>query len=255
MKKVLKFFVQYYLKWLAKIVLWRHRPMIVAISGTTNKTFIKDLILKEVGNNMEVRGNPRSFNTEIGLPLAVLFLPSGYSSLFKWVDVLFEGTTISLFSRKFPKVLVLEMGVDCKGDMNYLLTIVKPTIAIITNVDRNFPNNGTSINDITDEMKNLVKSVREDGVVLLNGDDNRVRSLKEDSTANVITWGIGKECDAKISDIKNTETGQLFTLESEDRKEDIEIRKFGYHNISAIVAAKIATREIIKRKNKSVKQK
>lgn len=255
MKKLLKFFVQHYLKLLAKIVLWRHRPMVVAISGTTNKTFIKDLILKEVGDNMEVRGNPRSFNTEIGLPLAVLFLPSGYSSLFKWVDVLFEGTMISLFSRNFPKVLVLEMGVDCKGDMNYLLTIIKPTIAIVTNVDRNFANNGTSINDIVEEMRNLIKSVKKDGVVLLNGDDNRVRALKNDSKAKVTVWGASEDCDAKISNIKNTENGQAFVLKSEGVKEDIEIKKFGYHNISAIVAAKIATREIVKRKNKSVKQK
>ncbi len=248
MKKILKFFIQYYLKLLVKIVLWRHKPMIVAITGTTNKTFIKDLILKEIGDEMDVRGNPKSFNNEIGLPLAVLFLPSGCSSFFKWICIIFEGFFVSLFSRKFPKVLVLEMGVDCKGDMNYLLSMVRPVMAIITNIDRSFPGNNTSIDDVVDEMRQLVKSIKKEGVVFLNGDDERVRTLAKDSKVKVITWGACNDCVVKILNIKETELGQNFILKSDKGEEMIEIRKFGYHNVSATAVTKIVTKEILKKK-------
>jgi UDP-N-acetylmuramoyl-tripeptide--D-alanyl-D-alanine ligase len=248
MKKILKFFIQYYLKLLVKIVLWRHKPMIIAISGTTNKTFIKDLILKEIGDKMDVRGNPKSFNTEIGLPLAVLFLSSGYSSFFKWTCIIFEGFFVALFSRKFPKVLVLEMGVDCRGDMSYLLSIVKPAIAIITNVDRSFFGNDTSIDDVVDEMRQLVKSIKKEGKVFLNGDDERVKALAKDSRASVVTWGASDDCIAKILNVKETEFGQSFILKSDGKEEMIEIKKFGYHNISATVVTRIVTKEILKKK-------
>ena len=252
MKKIFKFLIQYYLKMLAKIVLWRHKPLIVAISGTTNKTFIKDLLLKEIDNNLEVRGNPRSFNTEIGLPLAVLFLPSGYSSVFKWADVLFEGTLISLFSQKFPSILVLEMGVDCKGDMNYLLSIIKPSIAIVTNIDKSYPDHNTSVSDIVNEMGELVRSIDRGGAVFLNGDDVMVKELEKLAEAEVITWGSGNDFSINIHDIQKTESGQRFRISYKNREELIEIEKFGYHNISAKAVAKIAAEEILKRKNKSV---
>lgn len=98
MKNFFKRIIQFYLKLLTKFTLWRHKPLIVAIAGTADKTFVKNQILKQVGEDKKkIRGNPRSFNTEIGLPLAVLYLPSGYSSIFKWVDILMSGTTISFF--------------------------------------------------------------------------------------------------------------------------------------------------------------
>ena len=156
MKKFFKKIIQLYLKLLTKIILARHKPFVIAVAGTTNKTFVKETILNELGRGSDVRGNPKSFNTEIGLPLAVLFLPSGLASIFRWVDILLTGTCISIFSRKFPKVLVLEMGVDRIGDMKYLLSLVKPDIAIVTNIKRNFPGLKTTLDDIAKELTLLV---------------------------------------------------------------------------------------------------
>ena len=125
--KLFKKFVQYYLKLFTKIVLWRHKPFIIAVAGTTNKTIVKEYILKflrEKYGEKEVRGNPRSYNTEIGLPLAILYLESGESSFWKWWKILIQAKLKALFSRKFPSKLVLELGVEKKGDMEYLLEMV-----------------------------------------------------------------------------------------------------------------------------------
>jgi len=244
MKKVFKFFIQFYLKLLTKAVLWRHKPLIIAVAGTTNKTFIKEVILDELGRGADVRGNPKSFNTEIGLPLAVLYLPSGYSSIFRWVDVLLTGSCISMFSRKFPRVLVLEMGVDRKGDMEYLLSIVKPTIAVLTTVRGDFSQNETSLDDIANELGHLVEAVPKDGVVILNGEDERVRKLKEKTSVKVIVHGSDDQCDACINKIESTAEGQKFSFSYQGKTEQIKTERRGRHNINALVVAKIVASQL-----------
>lgn len=244
-KKFLKWLIQYYLKILTKIVLWRQKPMVIAVAGTTNKTFVKDRILEEIDKKkFSIRGNPRSFNTEIGLPLAVLFLPSGYSSVFKWVDVLLAGTYISFFSRKFPRILVLEMGVDKRGDMKYLLSMVKPQMGVITNIDKSFPHNQTSLDDIALEIKELIKAVPKDGLVVLNSHDKRVASLEREAFCKCVNCGEKEECQAMIKNIKEDVTGQKFDLLYQGKNEKMQVDGFGKHNIFSSVAATIIVDEL-----------
>lgn len=248
MKKIFKIMVQYYLKMLTRFTLWRHKPLIVAIAGTTGKTFTKEAILEELrkDNFLNARGNPRSFNTEIGLPLAVLFLPSGYRSFFRWANILSSGTFTSLLSRKFPKVLVLEMGVDRRGDMKYLLSLVRPTIAILTTVDQSFPDNNTTLDDIEKEMRQLALAVPENGLMILNGSDERVRSFEKDCRSQKIVYGFTDDCDVKVENLKETDSGQTFEVCLNGKKEKIQTSKFGQHTVSALVAAKILAQEIKK---------
>lgn len=248
MKKIFKSWVQFYLKLLTRLTLWRHKPLVIAIAGTTGKTFTKEAILEELRKNkfLDARGNPRSFNTEIGLPLAVLFLPSGYRSFFRWASILSVGTFSSFFSKKFPKVLVLEMGVDRKGDMDYLLSLVRPTIVILTTIDQSFPDNNTSLDDVEKEMRQLVKAIPQKGLLILNGLDERVRFLGETFSGKKIVYGFDNDCDVKIENLKETDCGQTFELNLKDKREKIQTSKFGNHTIYALVSAKILGQEIKK---------
>lgn len=244
MKKISKSIVQTYLKFLTKLVLARHKPFIVAIAGTTNKTFVKETILDELGRDSSIRGNPKSFNTEIGLPLAVLFLPSGFASIFRWVDVLLTGTCVSIFSRKFPKILVLEMGVDRPGDMKYLLSLVKPKIAIVTDIKRNFPGLKTTLDDISEEFSLLAKSIPADGTLVLNGDNARTRALAAAANPKTILFGKDKSFDAVISNVEEKDSGQRFVFNYKKKKSNFEIERHGRHNIDALVIAKIVADEL-----------
>lgn len=250
MKKIFKLIIERYLKLLTKIIIGRHKPMIIAIAGSSNKTFIKDQILEEFKNEEKVRGNPRSFNTEIGLPLAVLFLPSGYSSIFKWVDILMTGTYISIFKRNFPRILVLEMGVQKKGDMKYLLSIIKPEIAVVSDISGNFSDNKKVIDD---EIARLIRTINSKGKIILNMDHERVRSLAKQAEAEVVFYGTNKEANVKIKNVRKNSDGQSFDLEIKNKKTHQQTELFGMHNIYALVAAKIVSEEIkniIKNKNK-----
>lgn len=256
MKKFFKIIVQAYLKILTRIVLLRHKPFIIAVAGTTNKTFVKETILDELGRDSTVRGNPKSFNTEIGLPLAVLFLPSGLASVFRWVDVLLTGTCVSIFSRKFPRILVLEMGVDRVGDMRYLLSLVKPQIAVLTNIDRSFPDLNTSMDDIFNEFKLLAKSVPEDGALILNGEDARIKTLAASAKTKTILFGKDKSFEATISNLQEEEAGQRFVFKYGKKEKEYSIKRRGDHNIQALVIAKIIAHELENsgiRKNKKKK--
>jgi UDP-N-acetylmuramoyl-tripeptide--D-alanyl-D-alanine ligase len=257
MKNLFKKIIQFYLKILTKIIIWRKKPTVIAIAGTTNKTFVKEMILEELGRDPElVRGNPRSFNTEIGLPLAVLFLPSGYSSIFKWADILLTGTFLSLFSQNFPKMLVLEMGVDKKGDMEYLLSLIRPKIAVITSIDKSFPANGASLDVLAEEISLLVKSLPPDGLAVLNNDDFRVKKMGQLAACQVITYGQGKDAQFKIENIRTIFGGQSFDLRSDDNSvETIETERFGAHSLNSIAAAKIVARQIQKMNSNNDKNK
>lgn len=188
MKNLLKRLITWKLKLLTKITLWRHKPEIIGIVGSTEKTETKEEIKKTLSKKFDVRANPRSYNTEIGLPLAVLYLPSGESSLWRWFKVIWEAAGIALFSRKFPKLLVLELGAIFPGDMDYLLTIVKPKYLVATNVSLGFEVAPEELQVRANEIKRAIKAVPKDGVVFLNIDDPWLKEMQKDAIAKVVTF-------------------------------------------------------------------
>jgi UDP-N-acetylmuramoyl-tripeptide--D-alanyl-D-alanine ligase len=253
MKNFFKAIVKLYLKQLTKFVLWRHKPFIVAVSGSTNKTTVKEYILKFLrekyppsprlrrasGEYENVRGNPKSYNTEIGLPLAILYLDSGESSAMKWLKVLVQAKMRALFGRKFPKKLVLELGVEEKGDMKPLLEMVRPNAAVITNIEGSYTYANSSLEKIFEEMKLLIGSIPEKGHLLLNADDERVKNLAKYAKAKVITYGFSEDADARAENLKTDAEGQTFDFVFGGKRETVRIKKYGRHFVSAWMAAKV----------------
>jgi UDP-N-acetylmuramoyl-tripeptide--D-alanyl-D-alanine ligase len=242
MKFFFKKIVQNYLKLLTKFVLWRHKPFIIAIAGSTGKTTVKEYILKflrEKYGEEEVRGNPRSYNTEIGLPLAILYLESGESSFLKWMKILIQAKMKALFGRKFPSKLVLELGTDKKGDMEYLLKMVRPNIAIITNIEASYTYPNSSLDIVFDEIKKLIKKVPKDGTILLNNDDARLKDLIVFSKAKVVTYGFEEGSLARAENLKTGIEGQSFKFTFDNQQEEVKIKKYGQHFVYAWMIAKV----------------
>ncbi len=91
---------------------WRRAldAAVIGVTGSVGKTSTKQLIAALIAPHRRVAANPANFNTEIGLPLAVLAAP--------------EGT----------EVLVLEMGMRGFGQIDELARIAEPDVGVITNV-------------------------------------------------------------------------------------------------------------------------
>ena len=121
-----------YLRILARIALKKHHPLIIGVAGSVGKSSTRNAIyamLKDTAPTKMVG------NSETGIPLGILGItPSGYSSK-DWLRMLKKAVKGINFLQG-TKYLIAEMGIDepyPPKNMEYLLTILKPDIAISLN--------------------------------------------------------------------------------------------------------------------------
>jgi UDP-N-acetylmuramyl pentapeptide synthase len=235
MKFIFKTILKYYLKYITKLVLFIHRPVIIAVSGSTNKSFAKEEIKKVIEEKkMSVRANPKNFNTEIGLPLAVLNLPSGYNSYGKWLPTIYESF-FCIFKKDFPAYLVLELGISRKGDMKYLLSIIKPKISVITDITQRYLESFSGMDDLVGEYKKLIEKTDKNGLAILNYDNSRIQEIAREVSEKlkIVSLGENEKADWKVSEIKRLETGESFRVTYGSENKKVEIDRYGRHHIYA----------------------
>lgn len=200
----------------ARFVIKKHNPFIVAITGSVGKTSTKEAIFQVLHDQYgdEVRKSYGNMNAEIGVPLTIL----GYESLpnkFLWPFFLIAAYFRTKVA-KYPKYLVLEMGVDKPFDMEYLTSIVKPDLAVITSVTPAHIANFNSIEDYQKEKLLIIKSVKEGGKIVVNGDDKVLSQLDEKS---VLSVGItNKGASYRVEIIEKTLDGTTFRIEKTGQK-------------------------------------
>ncbi len=251
MKKVVKFFVKHYLRLLSKALIFIHRPFVIAIAGSTNKTFAKEAINRNLHSlKYVVRSNPKSFNTEFGLPLAILNLPSGYGSISAWIKIMFEATG-RLFNTNFPKLLVLEFGVSFAGDMKYLLSIVRPNIAIITEITQRYLESFNDIDELIDEYRLLCRTVNKKNYLLLNYDNIWIRELSADSPSQVLYFGLDKTYQGLTNNWwqgeinEKSNNGQKISIKHAGKTQLISIKGHGAHHVYAQTISSIVVDIVI----------
>ncbi len=173
MKEFFKQVIVFILTAEAKVLLKRHKPMIIAVTGSVGKTSTKDAIYSVLKKHVSARKSEKSYNSEIGVPLTVLGLPNAWHNPFLWLKNLVDGLFVALFSRSYPAYLILETGVDRPGDMARLTAWVKPDIVVLTR----FPDVPVHVEFFSDpeavvaEKMKLVEALKPEGVVIYNHDD------------------------------------------------------------------------------------
>jgi len=244
MKGTLKLFLKIYLKYITKLVLLIHRPTIIAIAGSTNKSFVKDRIKRLlIKNNLSARANPKNFNTEIGLPLAILNLPSGYNSYKNWLPVIFRAPlTIGQFN--FPKYLVLELGVSDQGDMKYLLSIIKPQISIITDITQRYLEGFSDMDKLVGEYELIAKRTCKNGILILNYDNIRVKGIQEKYKLKTYTFGLQDGANWQVIKIDRGVRGEKIKVDHNGVIKDFSINKFGEHHAYALLVELIIKHEL-----------
>ncbi len=203
MKEKPKKILQYSLKKLAQWVLGKYNPKIIAITGSIGKSSAKEAISLVLATKFRVRANIKNYNNEIGLPLTILGVKSPGKAYFAWLKVLGKALRLILIKDKtYPEIIVLEMGVDRIGDMNYLLSIVKPDIGVVTAVSHSHLEYFGSINNIKKEKQALIEALPKNGLAVLNLDSEPVQEIAQASPAPVLSYGLKEEgLDFKAQDI------------------------------------------------------
>lgn len=235
MKPIFKTILKYYLKYITKLVLFIHRPTIIAIAGSTNKSFTKDQIKKVLEEKgYSVRANQNNFNTEIGLPLAVLNLPSGYNSYKKWLPSIYRSV-FCVFKAGFPKFLVLELGASNRGDMKHLLSIINPKISVLTDITQRYLENFSDMNDLTQEYRTLVRKTQRGGHIIINCDNIKLKKIFDSTKKRKQSYGFTSGCDWQVVKNKRTEKGESFQIKHRENIFSKEIERFGEHHIYAML--------------------
>jgi len=204
MKQILKKIVIFILTLEARIVLLKYKPKIVAVTGSVGKTSTKDAIGAVLEAHYFTRTSKKSFNSEIGVPLTILGCPNGWSNVFAWSHIFFEGLALIFLKNHYPKILVVEVGTDRPGDIRRIARWMKPNIVVMTRIGEVPPHVEffKSRDDLIREKTHLVRALRSAGTLILNTDDEDLAKLKESKRSqNSITFGMKEGAVLRASNV------------------------------------------------------
>ncbi len=248
--------LQYILKILAIITIWRYRPLIIGVTGSVGKTGAKEAIYSVLNERFNIRRNIKNYNNEIGAPLTVLGSDvspeTTFGGLLGWLKIFSKSLINIIYQRNYPEILVLELGVSKPDDMKYLMSFLPVKIGVFTAIGE-FPSHlefFSGINKLVEEKSLLIKSLPDDGLAVLNYDDSLVKQVGSDLSEKIKTtyYGFGEGADLRIEnyelrvdDIEKGDFGINFKLDYQGSFVPVRlIRVLGKHQVfSAAVAASV----------------
>lgn len=233
--------LEHILRWCAVLVLKKYHPIIVGVTGSVGKSSTKEAIALVLSAEYTVRKSEGNYNNEIGIPLTILGERSQGHSLFGWLRVFLRTGILLLVPCRYPNILILEMAVDRPGDMQYLLSFLPVSVGVVTRIGESHLEHFRTVDAIAKEKGRLVTNMSEDGIAILNADDERVLSLKEKVKAKVLTYSLRGE--AMVSGEhyafdERTGVGCSFKLRYEGTSIPVRLpHLMGEHLISSALAA------------------
>jgi UDP-N-acetylmuramoyl-tripeptide--D-alanyl-D-alanine ligase len=195
---------------------WRRKLdlRVVGITGSVGKSTTKELVAEVLGVRYRTLKNPGNLNNEIGLPLTILRLGSGYERA------------------------VLEMGFYVPGEIQFLCDIALPQIGVISNVGTVHAERAGSQEAIAQGKSELIQSLPADGVAILNFDDPWVRKMEEKSKARVFFYGLSPEADLWADQIEGLGLdGIRFRLHYKGEILHTRVPMIGRHSVHTVLRA------------------
>lgn len=250
MKNFLKKIISYILRIESQLVLFKYKPKIIAVTGSVGKTSTKDAIYAVLSGFSYVRKSEKSYNSEIGLPLTILGIPNGWDNPLVWCKNILKGLWLFVGPHKYPKWLVLEVGVGHPGDMRRTASWLKTDAVIITAIGETpahieFFN---SRKQLIEEKSGLIKTLKRDGLLVLNADDEDILQMKDQSKSKdkhrIVTYGFREGSDVWGSSvdisyaISGEPRGVIFRVDEEGNSLPVVIEgAFGRNHVYASLAA------------------
>lgn len=194
MKQFFKAIIVFLLTFEASLVLKKYRPKIIAVTGSVGKTSTKDAIFAVLEKTHHVRKSEKSFNSEIGVPLTILGASNPWAHILGWIHVFAKGFLLIVTRKPYPALLVLEVGVDRPGDIGRMTRWLTPHVVVVTRLP-DIPVHVEyfeSPDAVIEEKAGLVDALADDGLLVLNADDERVMALQQRFRGECVTFGFVK---------------------------------------------------------------
>ncbi len=238
------------LTWEARLVLRHHAPKIIAITGSVGKTTTKDAVYAALAPHLSVAASKKSFNSDIGVPLAILQLDNPWSNPFAWIRTLAQG--LLRLREPYPAWLVLEVGADRPGDIRRIARWLLPDYVVYTGVPKTpaHVEYFTSAHAVFHEKRSLIEYLRPGGKVFVYADDPRAQELKQSFRASFVSYGFSDDADFRASHDEieladRTPTGLRFRVEREGLSVPVAIQgSLGRPRILAALAAVAVAHEL-----------
>lgn len=161
----------------------------IGITGSNGKTILKEWLYQCLWNEFPTVKSPKSFNSQIGLPLSLLQINTSH--------------TLGIF----------EVGISQPDEMENLENIFHPQIGLLTHIGTAHAANFSSEEELVDEK---IKLFKDSQVIIYNGDHSLVSKKIKDlySDKKLISYGLKKE-------------NQVFIKNNISKGENIVVEYFG----------------------------
>lgn len=229
---------------LARGILRRYQPIVIGITGSVGKSGSKEATALVLSKIFSVRASVGNLNNEWGVPLTVIGEASPGRSIVGWMRVFVRGLTQLVFPVQYPEVIVLELGVDHPGDMDYLLSLTgTPQIGVLTHVSGSHLEFFGSITAIGKEKGKLLAALEESGTAIINADNEAALKEAGRTKAKVLTYGFAKEALVRAEHLRVIqENGQVegvsFKLNYNGKSVPVRLPGIlGSHQVSSILSA------------------
>ncbi len=216
-KPIEKIVYYYYFQKAKKKIKEDTRLQVIGITGSYGKTSSKNILADILQVKYDTLPTPKNFNTPYGLML-----------------------TINNHLDKFTEYLVAEMGACEVGQIKELCDFVKPKYGILTKIGVAHLESFKTEENIQKTKFELVESLPEDGLAILNMDDEKQVQYNIKNHCQVQWIAIdNKNADLKASNIKGTKDGMTFDIQfkGDKKKYSMETKLLGKANIYNILAA------------------
>ncbi len=149
---------------------------VVQITGSAGKTTTKEMIASVLGQHGPALKTEANYNNQIGVPQTLVRLEREH-----WAAV-------------------IETGMDHFGELRYMGVMVRPQIAVITNIgDAHIENMGNTRQGTLRSKSEIFESLQPGGIAVLNGDDELLNTLQ--LPFETVRCGLGENCDVRVTEI------------------------------------------------------
>lgn len=197
---------------LSKHYLLKINPRVVAITGSNGKTTTKDMVASILATQFNVTKTQDNFNNEIGVPITILSM---------------EPNT---------EMLVVEMGMDRSGQLDFLSRLVAPDIAIITMIGEAHIEFFGTRDKIADAKMEIVNGLKDDGLFIYDGDEPLLQERAKTVSQRQLTFGHSTEDNVNETAMTPTPVNTTFTTNLWPET-TFEVPMIGDYNVNNALAA------------------